>query len=86
MWLRHWQRWLGEFILTIKKSSVVKDDVADIGVRAGTDIPAQQVHAVKLNHEDGHHAEVLDVVGYYLGKPVLPMYLTSVSERSTMHW
>ena len=47
MWLRHWQRRLGEFTLTIKKSSVVKDDVADIGFRAGTDIPAQQVIAAQ---------------------------------------
>jgi len=47
VWLRHWQRRLGEFTLTIKKSSVVKDDVADIGFRAGTDIPAQQVIAAQ---------------------------------------
>ena len=57
----------GGLTMTIKKSSVVKDDVADIGFWAGTDVPAQKIIAPKLNHEDGHLLQVLDVVGcsYY---------------------
>ena len=30
-----------------EKSIVVKDDVADVGFRAGTDIPAQQIIAAQ---------------------------------------
>jgi hypothetical protein len=37
----------GGLTMTIKKSSVVKDDVADVGFRAGTDIPAQLIIAAQ---------------------------------------
>jgi hypothetical protein len=47
----------------LRRLSLLQDDVSDIGVRAGTDIPAQQIHAAKLNHEDVHLVKVLDVVG-----------------------
>ena len=74
----------GWLTLTLELFLAAEDDVVDIGFRVGKLHPYPARKAIKLDHADGHHAEVLDVVGYYLGNPVRPMYLTSVSERSTM--
>ena len=38
---------LAGLTMTPEKSIVVKDDVADVGFRAGTDIPAQQIIAAQ---------------------------------------
>ena len=43
-----------------------------------------KLHAVKLNHEDGHHTEVLDVVGSYENKLALRLCLSLVGKQSTM--
>ena len=54
----------GGLTMTVEKTVLLQDDVADIGFRAGTDIPAQQIIAAQAqSHEDSHLLQVLDVVG-----------------------
>ena len=37
----------GGLTMTVEKTVLLQDDVADIGFRAGTDIPAQQIIAAQ---------------------------------------
>ena len=37
----------GGLTMTVEKTVLLQDDVADIGFRAGTDIPAQQIIAAR---------------------------------------
>jgi hypothetical protein len=66
--------------LTLELFLVAKDDVVDVGFRVGKLHPYPAQKARKLDHEDGHHTEVLDVVGCYKCKLALRLYLSLVGK------